>query len=289
MARTIQQIYDAMITEKETRTELDLLQPKPDTSQTFLDDLTTTSKVAIWRLMFFVMAVAIWTHEKIFDLHIADVQAQAEVLIPGTTQWLRQQALDFQFGDTLQFINNIFQYPVIDTAKQIIKRAAVIEVGGQVILKVAKLTASVPDKLDAAELTSFQSYVGQIKVAGIQIVIITADADLLKIAYNVHYNPQLLKSTGESIGTPGTFPVEDAINNFIQSLPFNGILNLTQLTDAIQAAEGVTDPIITLAEGKIAGGTYATIVDNYTANAGHMKIDPAFPLSTQLTYIADVV
>jgi len=289
MARTITEILDAMITEKETRTELDNLQPKPDTSQTFLDDLTTTSKVAIWRLMFFVLAVAIFLHEKIFDLHEADVQAQAKVLIPGTTRHLRQLALDFQFGDVLQFIDEIFQYATIDEAKQIVKRAAVIEVGGQVILKVAKLTALVPDKLDSGELTAFQSYIGQVKTAGIQIIIITADADLLKIAYDIHFNPQLIQNTGESIGTPGTFPVEDAINNFIQDLPFNGILNLTQLTDAIQLAEGVNDPIITLAEAKIPGGVFATIVNEYIPNAGHLKIDPAFPLSTQLTYIADVV
>jgi len=289
MARTIQQILGAMITEKETRTVLDTLQPKPDTSQTFLDDLTTTSKVAIWRLMFFVLAVAIFLHEKIFDLHEADVLAQAKVLIPGTTRHLRQLALDFQFGDTLQFIDEIFQYPIIDTTKQIVKRAAVIEVGGQVLLKVTKLTSGVPDKLDSGELTAFQGYIAQVKTAGIQIVIITADADLLKIAYDIHYNPQLLKSTGESIGTPGTFPVEVAIDSFIQNLPFNGILNLTQLTDAIQLAEGVTDPVITLAEAKIPGGTFATIVKEYIPNAGHLKIDPAFPLSTQLTYIADVV
>ena len=74
MARTILEILDDIITEKETHAELDNLQPKPDNSQTFLDDLTTTSKVAIWRLWAFTTAVAIFAHEKIFDSHKLEVE-----------------------------------------------------------------------------------------------------------------------------------------------------------------------------------------------------------------------
>jgi len=288
MARTIVQILDAIIDEKENRTALDLLVPNPDDAQTFLDDLTTTSKVAIWRLMFFVIASAIFTHEKLFDIHKTAVEALADTLIPNTARFMREEALKFQFGDTLQFINLKFVYPVIDTTKQIIKRAAVVETGGQVIVKVAKLVATLPEKLTSSELNAFSVYINSIKSAGTQLAIISDDADLLKIAYNIHYDPQILENDGESIAIPTTFPVEDAINKFIQDLPFDSVLNLTELTDAIQAVSGVEDPVNTLAEGRITGGVFATIVREYTANAGHMKIDPAFPLSTQLTYIANV-
>ncbi len=289
MARTIAQIYDAMITEKETFASLDGLTPKPDDSQTFLADLSTTSKVAIWRLMFWVVAVAIWAHEMVFDEHEAEVEATAAALIPGTAQWLQGEMFKFQFGDTLQFIDGKFQYPIIDLTKQIIKRVAIVETLGQVRVKVAKLDVSDdPEKLDAAEESAADTYLNQIKFAGTNTALITKDADLLKVAYDIHYDPQVLDSAGESIADPGTFPVVDAINGYIQELPFNGALNLTEMTDAVQAADGVVDPVLTLAEAKFGAIPYATIVREYVADAGHMKIDPGFPLSTQITYIANV-
>ena len=92
MARTIKQIYDAMITEKETFSSLNTLVPNPDTAQTFLSDLTTSSKVAIWRLMFWVVAVAIWSHEQIFDQHKAELIEIGNNLITGTKRWYKEQA-----------------------------------------------------------------------------------------------------------------------------------------------------------------------------------------------------
>ena len=292
MARSISTIYDAIIAEKENHTELDALVPNPDDAQTFLDDLTSTSKVAIWRHWFWVVAVAIHVHELIFDNHKTEVEALSDTLINGTPLWLRDQALAFQNGDTLIFntTTKTFEYATVQTSLQIVKRAAVVESGGVARLKVAKLSGSVPVPLSASELSTFVTYINQIKFAGTNVAATSLASDKLKIAYDITYDPLILDNTGVLISDGVTKPVEDAINNHIQDLSsgekFDGVLNLTALTDAIQAASGVIDPVITLAEGRTDAGTFTTINKNYTAEAGYMEIDPAFPLSSQITYIA---
>jgi hypothetical protein len=289
MARTIQEIYDSIIAEKETRAELLNLQPAPDTSQTFLDDLTSTSKVAIWRLLFYTVAFAIWVHEKLFDEHTAAVNALAADLITGTARWYQLEMFKFQFGDTLLFIDGKFQYAIEDLNAQIIKRSAVQVNGTQVIIKVAKLDITDnPIPLSIAELTAFTEYVNQIKFAGTNTLIVSNDADLLKIEYQVFYDPLVMDASGGLLSDPLVKPVEDAINNYISNLPFDGNLVLTNLTDAVQAAEGVVDPVIGVAEARVGALPFQTIVNKYNAVAGYMKIDPAYPLATQITYTANV-
>ncbi len=195
----------------------------------------------------------------------------------------------FQYGDALHWIDNKYKYLTINIANQIIKRAAVIEAGGQVRIKVAKLDLlGLPAPLSVAEVTAFKAYIGQIKFAGTKISVISREADLLKISFDVTHDPLVVNGSGELIIDPSTKPVEKAINDYIQNLPFNGILNLTSLTDAIQKAEGVIDPVLNSAEGKYGALAYQTIVKNYNADAGHMKIDPAYPLSLTINYLPNV-
>ena len=290
MAKQLTEWYDIIITEKETFSSLDGLTPKPDDSQTFLQDLSSTSKVAIWRLWVWVVAFAAWVTDNLFDEHTIQIEALGDTLITGTASWIRDQCFKFQLGDTLIYnpVNGAFEYATVNEAAQIIKRASILEVGGVVIIKVAKEdVGGNPIKLSASEKTSFNTYINQIKFAGTNTAVKSEDPDLLKIFYDVHYDPLVLSSTGESLSSPGVFPVEDAINDFISTLPFDGVLNLTELTDAVQLASGVNDPVLTQAEAKFGALPYAAINREYVADAGYMKIDPAFPLTSTLTYIAD--
>src|SRR5690606_37796732 len=106
---------------------------------------------------------------------------------------------------------------------------AVVDSGGQVVIKIAKLSGTTPVPLSAGELSAFDAYINQVKFAGTNILTISRTADLLKIYYDITYDPLVLTPSGESINTPGVYPVEAAINNYISNLPFNGILNLTKL------------------------------------------------------------
>jgi len=125
----------------------------------------------------------------------------------------------------------------------------------------------------------------KVKLAGTDLTIISNPSDTLKIRYDIVYDPLVLTETGELINTPGTYPVHDVINEFIGNLPFNGVLNLTQLTDAIQQVEGVVDPTLVSAWAKFGSLPYSLINKNYQADAGHMVIDPANPLTSTINYI----
>lgn len=285
MARSILEIYDEMVTEKQQQAALNVYQPNIDNSQNLLNDLTSASKVAVWRTALFIVAVAIYTHEVIFDRHKEEIETRAQEIITGPTQWYADQCFLFQYGDTLTWNGKKYVYDPINEQNRIIKRAAVIEAAGQVRIKVAKIQNNLPAPLSASELTSFKSYIALIKFAGSNIAIISRDADLLKISFDVYYDPLVLNSSGELISNTSIKPVEVAINSYIQELPFNGILNLTKLVDSVQAAEGVIDPILINAEAKYGQIPYAPINREYNADAGHMKIDPAYPLHTQINYI----
>ena len=82
MARTIEQINNEIIKAKE--------------SEPALAGLTSTSKVAIWKLWAYITAFVIYTLELIFDQHKAEVLEALTQLKPHTARWYRNKALAFQ-------------------------------------------------------------------------------------------------------------------------------------------------------------------------------------------------
>jgi hypothetical protein len=285
-----------MIAEKELNANLIGLQPNVESGQNLLTDLTSSSKVAIWRLIFFVVAVGIWSHEKIFDLHKAEIETRANEMIPGTLRWYRNEALKFQYGDALIWNNDLlkFQYPDGSTGAKIISQASAIEPIGsnnQVRIKVAKLVSGDLVPLSSGEETAFNNYINQIKFAGTNVSVTNINADLLKLNIEIVYNPLILTPTGELISEPGLYPVRDAINNYIKFLPFDGVFNRNKFIDAMQSASGVVDPIINTIEAKTGALPYVPILNNYIAGAGYLKIDPTFPLSDPavITYTAQII
>lgn len=289
MSRTISEIYDALIVEKESNPALTTLSPAAgETATNLLAELTSGSRVAIWRLLLWIAAVGFWTLENLFDLHIEEIQLLGSQMITGTARWYWSKCFEYQHGDSLSYnaTTHRFEYATPNTAIQIVERAAVVDLSGLVKIKVAKLTSGLPDPLDVGELASFTEYINLIKFAGTNVEVISLAADLFHVELTVVFDPLILLPTGESIANAGTFPVEDAVNNYIQNLPFDGILSLTELTDAIQSVSGVVNPVITLAEARPVSGSYSTIdpVTGYNASAGHLIVDAGFPLNTSITY-----
>lgn len=290
MSRTIQEIYNEIITEKETNSALTALSPTAGENATnLLSELSSNSKVAIWRLLFWITAVAIWSTENLFDLFKIEMTELGKRLITGTSIWYWSKCFEYQHGDFLIWntTTSRFEYATNNPSVQIIKRAAVIDLTGLVVVKVAKETAGVPVPLTAPELVSFTYYMNLIKFAGTNMNVISLPADLLKIYLTVKVDPLILLSNGESIVLSGTFPVEDTIKEYISTLPFDGTLNLTALVDAIQKTSGVVNPVVTSAFARPYDGGFIPIdpVNGYNASSGYMEPDPAFPLSSTITYL----
>jgi hypothetical protein len=286
MARTINEILDEMLLEKQTMATLNGLQPNIDNTQTLLADLTSASKVAVWRLMFFVMAVGIWMHEKRFDDHVVWINARALELIVGTPQWYFKKALEFQYGDALVLVNGQYQYAAVNEVAKIVKLVSVNEIGGQLFLKVAKLdVAGEPEPLTTLELDGFIAYMQKIKFAGVIITCVSRVPDLLRIQYRVYVDPLLINANGELISNTAIKPIEVAINNYCKGLPFNGVFSITELTDQIQNVAGVINPVYENASAQYGVNPFVSLGDYYNPNAGYLRVDPAFPLLTSITYI----
>lgn len=265
MSRKISEIQDSIITEKETFSELNSLTPKPDTSQTFLDDIQSPSKVALWRLFIRLIATEIKFHEDLFDTHAAEVEQRAKDIVPATSRSLVIDAKEFQFGDDLIFNETTKKFSYTDTTstsaglKRIVTQASVLDANRVVTYKVAKTVAGALAKLDGAELTSFTTYIDQKKVPGTKTVIRSTDADSLKVAYTIEYDPLVLKADGSLIDD-GTFPIQEAIDKYIEGLPFDSAFRVQDLTNAIEAARGSVNAIADVVEARDVVASYTDIL-----------------------------
>ncbi len=293
MARTIQAIFDEIITEKETFSSLDELVPNPDSSQTFLDDLTSSSKVAIHRLLFWVVAFAIFTHEVLLDQFKLDVEARALEIIPATIRFYVIESLKFQIGDNLEFDEDTQKFAYDDStssaaiAKQIIAQASARDINQVVTIKLAKDDGSGGlEKLTGTEKTAFEGYLDDFKIAGTKTLVISDDPDVLKTAYTIQFDPQVMKPDGSLI-EDGSFPVQEAMNGYIAvpadgspgGLPFDSTFRVQDLTDAIQAARGVVNSVADVVEAKFGALPFSDILavntEDYLPNAGYLVTEPS--------------
>lgn len=221
--RTIEEIRDEIIQAKEGMQALNVL--------------TSDSKTAIWRLWAYVTAIAIHIHEKYWEVFIKEVKALIYAAPTGTARWYRDEVLKFQLGDNLEWLDNRYRYANIDDEKKIVSQCAVEEQkDGIVLIKAVKNDNGSLIKLESDELQALNAYVQKIKFAGTRIAVLSLDADVLTINYEIHYDPiTTLVTTQEN--------VKNEVDVFLANLPFNGAFNVTKFTDAIQRAEGVKDPI----------------------------------------------
>ena len=163
MARTIQEIQELIYQAK--------------TQEPALNELNSTSKVAIWRLWVYIISVAIWSLEKIFDLHRADIDKRLAELKPHTARWYRSKALAFQYGfdllpDSDTFNNQGHTEEQIEASK-IVKYSAVVESNdGRLIVKIATESGGRLQPITEDQHNAFKGYIAEIKDAGVRATVI---------------------------------------------------------------------------------------------------------------------
>ena len=280
MARSIQEIQELIYQAK--------------TQEPALNELNSTSKVAIWRLWVYIIVVAIWSLEKLFDLHRADIDKRLLELKPHTARWYRNKALAFQYGfdllpDSDKF-NNAGRSEEQIEASKIVKYSAVVESlnEGRLIVKIATEQGDTLRPITEAQKMSFEAYLATIKDAGVRLSVVNYKPDILHLRMKIVYDPLMLDSNGQSI-TNAFKPVERAIKDYLKNLPFNGELVLAHLIDALQQSEGVKIPHLVLAQSKNinSGGEYGafeTIEISKIPTAGYFTIDNF----NDITYVSNV-
>jgi hypothetical protein len=278
MAQTIAEIQAEILTEKANHTEL--------------DGLTSDSNTSVWGLWVFVVATVSFYFQTLWDNFQALIQSINSSKQYGTDSWWYQKLLAFQYGDTLQFINNIFQYAVVDGTKQIVNYCAINSLNGVVQIKVATAVNGAPAQLSADQLNGVSAYVSQIVPTGIRWSAISLPPDLLQLWGTVYYDAAADVTV---IGPAVTAAIQNYLNglNTVQTTNgtpvtqnFNGALYVNKLIDAIQAVPGLVGNQFDLTSiaAKNSGGVYALFTSNNVPESGYYNIDPAYPLTTTLTF-----
>jgi hypothetical protein len=263
----------------------------------YLTGLTSNSRVAVWRLLFYICAVAVKVVEDLYSLHVAEVEKAGLEAIAGTLAWYAAQTLLYQFGDELSYDaeSGNFGYEIIDPDKRVVKLAtAQDDSTGRVFIKAAKIDTGtgIPEPLSVNELAGLTGYWNQKKFAGTTMVVTSDLPDLAHIAYRIIYDPNILNQDGELLLDTAIKPVEDAINQFFVDFGiqnFAGIFQIVDITDYIQDVQGIinTAPTIidmTKNDGSGFINVLATQDNRYESVAGYIIVDPLYPLTGQIIY-----
>lgn len=272
MARTITEIYEGLIAEKQAMASLADLAGEGSASYAagLLADLSSRSRVAVWRMLFYVVAVCAWTVEKLMDSHRAEVAGLAAASIAGTSDWLVQQAKLFELGNASLAVDadRKVVYVISNPASRIIKYAAASREYGRTVLKLAKDSGGLPVVLDDTELAQVRAYIAQIQFAGTKLAVVSRAADKLKVSGEIYYNG-LLNPAG--ILTD----IQAAVAAYLAEVPFDTAISLEGLTDAIQNVVGVKDLVLSFYGMPNSGTAYGAALSGPTwlPFAGYAVLD----------------
>ena len=227
MARTIDTIFNEMVAQKNATPAL--------------NELTSSSATAIWRLMLYVVAFAVHVLEVLWDEYRKEVDTAIDEMVPHRPKWYRDKTLAFMADKTL--IPDTDQYDTSAmgedeiAAARVVKHATANESAeaSALIIKVAGADPNDSTKrapLTESQATQLAAYLHEIKDAGVRIQLVNEQPDEFRCAVDIYYDP-----TKEP--TSVQYACEDAIRNYIENLPFNGQFSNMALIDALQAVDGV--------------------------------------------------
>lgn len=241
MVRTITQIHNGMLTDIAS-------------NEVLSSALTSNSMYAIFRLFTYIIAVAISIFETFLDQHLFEINYKIANQKSGTLPWYRTMALQFQYGFDLVQDKDYFDNGAATTeqieASKIIKYAAVNEAedSSRVILKIAgEVNGVLTDFDDPAQVEAIEAYINEIRVAGVEVTIINYKADQLYLNLRIKRDVLVLTDTGMN-KLDGNYPVQEALQEFMKELKFNGELQLSALIDKIQLVPGVLDATLLSAQ-----------------------------------------
>lgn len=256
MARSIQEIYNELNRVKENMQELHMYvcegtqTQRRDTAENLRIDLQSGSKVAVWRLWLWIMAVASWMVENVFDNHKKEIKKIIANTRPHTLQWYAEESKKFQFGYPLIWLGDRFGYSSHRPESQIITYSSASESAGKIVIKVAKGQKPNLKPLSQNELVAFTEYWDKWKDAGVQLEIRSLPADQISIHAKIEVDKMVLDSNNKLLRDPQIDPIRQKIDEFGASLEFDGVFRLSDFVEALKRAEGVRDVRILSAKHK---------------------------------------
>lgn len=211
----------------------------------------SASAVALWSNFLDTIATEIFTLEQLNNTFESEIEALINKVTTPTNLWWQKQILLFQYSATnpqvllLDTASFSPYYPIINAALRIISNCSVVtSANNRVQIKVTN-NGSV---LDASQVIALKAYINTLDPAGIAYSIINELPDKFWLQANVYYNGQYSPVIKDNVIA--------AINAYLKSIPFDGIVKLSAVEDAILAVSGVTDVQITQAAGRRNGAAF---------------------------------
>jgi hypothetical protein len=234
---------------------------------------------SVENIFFFIVAYPIWWAYQLFDKHKSDVAQILREQTPGTAGWYAWKAKQFQFGmalvtETDYYDNSELTDEQIEAIK-VVKYAASVESLDKSILYLKVAGGSdTRTQITAPQLTAFKAYMNEVQYAGVRLSVINDPADKMNLVIDIYYDPEILDETGRRLDGTAENPVRNAIENYLNNLPFNAMFTKQALIDSLQAVSGVD-----VAEIQSAASRYGAY-QNFTeinareiAHAGYYEIN----------------
>lgn len=231
MSRTIKDIYNEAIQERNKRLEL--------------KEFQSNSKVSIMNGITWAVAAVIHSFETLLDVFAIDISQVINQRVNGTPHYYVNALLQYQKGNELVVREDglAFGYADVDETKRIISQVSYTEstdninLDSKLILKVAGGTKGNLSALSSDELPPINSYINKLKFAGTRIEIISRDGDVLIPRVQVYYDGAVPEAEVYD-------SLEEKLNNYIMAIPFDSSIYTSKIVESLRSAEHVTDVYI---------------------------------------------
>lgn len=207
-----------------------------------LTEFENSSKMSIIDSFTWVVSACIWTFENIMDVFKVDLAKDLQNRINGTPAYFANALLKYQSGDDLVINEDgtAFSYPQVDPTKRIVTKVAYYEEeeagfhDKMVRFKIATGKPGAYSRIDDDELIAIRAFLNQILFAGQHAKVVSRIGDILVPRVVVYHDGAV---TEDDLYTA----IEAALNDYIASIDFNGVIYAQKVIDSIQNVEHVTD------------------------------------------------
>lgn len=231
MSRTIKQIYDEAVRERNKRLEL--------------SEFKSDSKLSIMNGITWSFAAVVFSFEVLLDAFSVDISEVINNRINGTPTYYINALKQYQKGSELVVREDglAFGYAETDTTRQIVTQASYMEshsdvnLDNKLILKVATGNRGALHAIDREELVLIQAYINKIKFAGTRIEVTSQEGDVLIPRVSVYYDGAVLEAEVYDL-------IEERLNAYMQDINFDSTIYVSDIISAIRKAGHVTDVYI---------------------------------------------
>lgn len=227
-----------------TRTLSEIYADAKDCRNNYLEltEFENSSKMSILDAFTWVVAACIWTFENILEVFKVDLAKDLQNRINGTPSYFANALLKYQSGDELVMNEEgtQFSYPSVDVSKRVITKVAYYEEDETgfhdkiVRFKIATGKPGAYSRIEDNELVAIRAYLNQILFAGQHARVVSRIGDVLVPRVVVYYDGAVTEDDLYK-------QIEEALNNYIANIEFNGLVYAQRVIDSIQSVEHVTD------------------------------------------------